>query len=121
MTGLILLAIPHSPVAGEAPPELPAEFRDWLIAVETLITDEELDYFFSLEENFRRGAFIDRFWQVRDPYPDTVRNEFRENWMSRVDDALDEFGSLTDARARFYMLNGWPNGILLITGRVLDR
>jgi VWFA-related protein len=117
----MLLAIPHSPVAGEAPPELPAEFRDWLVAVETLITDEELDYFFSLDENFRRGAFIDRFWQVRDPYPDTVRNEFRENWMSRVDDALDEFGSLTDARARFFMLNGWPNGILLITGRVLDR
>ncbi|MGB6849190.1 MAG: VWA domain-containing protein [Thermoanaerobaculia bacterium] len=117
----MLLAIPHSPLAGESPPELPAEFREWLVAVETLITDEELDYFFSLEEDFRRGAFIDRFWKVRDPYPDTVRNEFRETWMLRVDDALDEFGTLTDARARFFMLNGWPNGVLLITGRVLDR
>jgi len=121
IAGLMLLAIPHSPVGGEAPPELPAEFREWLVTVETLITDEERDYFLSLEENFRRGAFIDRFWQVRDPYPDTVRNEFRETWISRVDDALQEFGSLTDDRARFFMLNGWPNGIRLINGRVLDR
>jgi VWFA-related protein len=121
IASLILLAFPFSPVAGASPPELPVEFQEWLVAVETLITEEEREYFLSLEENFRRGAFIDRFWQVRDPYPDTVRNEFRRTWMSRVDDALDEFGSLTDDRARFFMLNGWPNGILLITGRVLDR
>jgi Ca-activated chloride channel family protein len=121
IVGLTLLIIPHSPVGGESPPELPAEYQDWLVAVETLITAEEQDYFLSLEENFRRGAFIERFWKVRDPFPDTVRNEFRESWMSRVDDALDEFGSLTDARARFFLLHGWPNGVVLISGRVLDR
>ena len=121
LAGLMALANLHSLGAAGTNPGLPPEFQEWLVAVETLITEEERDYFLSLEENFRRGAFIDRFWRVRDPYPDTVRNEFRETWMSRVDDALDEFGSLTDDRARFFMLNGLPNGIQLMNGRVLDR
>jgi GWxTD domain-containing protein len=120
LLGLVALAGSY-PIGAVETPELPIEFQEWLVAVKTLLTEEERGYFLSLEENFRRGAFIDRFWQVRDPYPDTVRNEFRESWMSRVDEALDEFGSLTDARARFFMLNGPPNGILLITGRLLDR
>ena len=28
----------------------------------------------------QRDAFIRRFWGVRDPFPQTARNEFQERW-----------------------------------------
>lgn len=92
--------------------QLEAEYRDWLAAVELLITKTELEAFLELDKNYQRDAFIEQFWRQRDPYPSTARNEFRSRWERRLEQALLEFGSMEDERATIYMINGDPAGRL---------
>ena len=42
------------------------------------------------------------------PFPTPSRNELRESWRARVDQARPDFGSLKEDRARFFLLNGAP-------------
>ena len=92
----------------QAVANLPQTYREWLQEVAPLITKEEREAFLKLEKDYQRDAFIESFWRVRDPYPDTARNELRESWSGRVDQARQEFGTLDDVRARMYLLNGAP-------------
>src|SRR5262245_58927518 len=69
-------------VKGEA--AVPERFTRWLHEVDPLITQPEREAFLSLRRDYHRDAFIRRFWQVRDPFPETGRNELKENWDERV-------------------------------------
>src|SRR5690606_38274046 len=82
--------------------------RRWLTEVEPIITEEERDAFLLLEKDYQRDAFIRRFWEVRDPYPYTSRNELKESWDSRVATAYQTFGAPDAERARYLLLNGPP-------------
>jgi VWFA-related protein len=93
--------------------QLPEKYRQWLEGVELLITDEEKTIFVELEKDYQRDAFIERFWEVRDPYPRTGRNEFRESFNVRMEFALEEFGSLEDARSQVLLLNGEPSSRII--------
>ena len=44
----------------------------------------EREAFLALAQDYQRDAFIRRFWQVRDPFPQTARNELEERWEERV-------------------------------------
>ena len=92
----------------QAVANLPQTYQEWLQEVAPLITKEEREAFLKLEKDYQRDAFIENFWRVRDPYPDTARNELRESWSARVEEARQEFGTLDDVRARMYLLNGAP-------------
>ncbi len=105
---LLLLAGAATPLLAATPAELPEAYRQWLDEVEPLITKEERAAFLKLERDYQRDAFIERFWQVRDPFPDTARNELRESWEIRLAEARQLFGTLDEERARFYLLNGPP-------------
>lgn len=87
---------------------LPAKYRQWLDDMEPIISDEERKLFLSIDKDYQRDAFIERFWKARDPYPDTGRNEYREDYESRVREARETFGRITDDRARVLLTNGWP-------------
>ena len=89
----------------------------WLEEVDILVTDEERQYFLSLREDFRRDAFIEQWWKVRDPEPMTVTNELKRSWGERVATALGDYGSLRDDRARAFLLNGPPGPFRLPNGR----
>ena len=91
----------------------PAErFRAWLADVDPLITSRERETFLSLSADGDREAFIQRFWEVRDPFPSTSRNEAKERWEERLPDAHRRWGGTGDDRARAYLLNGEPDGIV---------
>ncbi len=102
---LVALAAPAFAIAEK---DLPETYRLWLEEVAPIITKAEREAFLALEKDYQRDAFIERFWQVRDPYGDTARNELRESWSTRVAEAKQLFGSLDEERARFYLLNGAP-------------
>lgn len=104
----------------EIPDNLDRDFRDWLEIVSLLMSDEELEYFLAIEEDYRRWAFIEAFWEVRDPEPRTEYNEFKLRWLGRVDQALEDWGTLDDARSRFYLLNGEPGRFVIGSGQVID-
>jgi len=115
----LLATVPAAPAAAaraghraEVPADLAPQYKAWLAEVGLIITDAEWEAFLKLEKDYQRDAFIERFWQVRDPYPDTARNEAREAWESRKSQAEQEFASLDEDRARFFLLNGPPSATL---------
>lgn len=93
---------------------LSPEHQRWLASVELIISKEERETFLAIEEPYQRDAFIERFWRTRDPYPDTARNEFRERWQAKVDEAGVRFGKLDSDRGRIFLLNGAPDALIPI-------
>ncbi|MFN7943192.1 MAG: VWA domain-containing protein [Thermoanaerobaculia bacterium] len=111
---LALAALPGtspSPAHAKTDPRierLTPEEKQWLEEVAVLISKDERETFLDLEKDYQRDAFIERFWKVRDPYPDTARNELRDSWSERVLQARQEFGDLQEDRSRIFLLNGPP-------------
>jgi VWFA-related protein len=87
---------------------LPERDRAWLEEVDPLVTKRERDVFTGLRAETEREAFIEGFWQARDPFPQTPRNELREEWESRLTEAQRSFGGLADDRSRVFLLRGSP-------------
>ena len=92
----------------EAIKQLPEKYQQWLKIVDLLITDEEIETFLALEKDYQRDAFIKRFWEARDTYKSTARNEFEDRWEANIELAQSQFGSLEDDRSRILLLNGPP-------------
>ena len=88
---------------------LPEQYQFWLQSVDLLISRQEIDIFLELGKDYQRDAFIERFWQARDPYPDTPTNEFREGYEKRVAQATELFGRLDEDRAIILLLNDYPD------------
>ena len=96
--------------------ELATPYKKWLEEeVPYIITDEERSAFLQLQTNEEREQFIEAFWQRRDPTPDTVENEFKEEHYRRIAYANERFSSgipgwRTD-RGRMYIMWGPPDSI----------
>ncbi len=96
--------------------ELATPYKKWLDEeVPYIITNEERSAFLQLQTNEEREQFIEGFWQRRDPTPDTVENEFKEEHYRRIAYANERFSSgipgwRTD-RGRMYIMWGPPDSI----------
>jgi len=96
--------------------ELETPYRKWLTEdVTYIITDEERQAFKRLQTDEERDQFIEQFWLRRDPTPDTIENEFKEEHYRRIAYANEHFASgipgwKTD-RGRFYIMYGPPDEI----------
>jgi GWxTD domain-containing protein len=96
--------------------ELDTPYKKWLQEeVPYIISDEERAAFLQLQTNEEREQFIESFWQRRDPTPDTVENEFKEEHYRRIAYANERFASgiagwRTD-RGRTYVIWGPPDEI----------
>ena len=94
--------------------ELDTPYKKWLQEeVPYIISDEERSAFLHLQTNEEREQFIEAFWQRRDPTPDTVENEFKEEHYRRIAYANERFASgipgwKTD-RGRTYIIWGPPD------------
>jgi GWxTD domain-containing protein len=82
-----------------------------------LSTAEEREQWNRLQDNDARKKFVDAFWAVRDPDPETRVNEARIELLHRVAfadmafiEAADDRGSLTD-RGRVFVLLGPPSRV----------
>jgi GWxTD domain-containing protein len=91
--------------------ELETPYRKWLNEdVAYIITDEERAAFKRLQTDEEREQFIEQFWLRRDPTPDTVENEFKEEHYRRIAYANEHYpsgipGWKTD-RGRIYITYG---------------
>ncbi len=104
---LFAAAAPADEGDAEAP-ALEKRYADWLDMVDLMITDEEKEFFTSITVDFRRDAFIERFWKERDPDPRTSMNELRLPWEEHAEIARRRWGNLLDARSQVLMLKGEP-------------
>lgn len=89
---------------------LPLEFKEFLSNVHFLISDAEREAFLKVTQDYQRRAWIERFWRIRDPYPDSARNEFRARWEERLLYVDQEFEGPRSDRARMFLFNGEPSG-----------
>lgn len=91
--------------------ELGSVYKKWLDnEVAYIITDEEKAVFNRLTTNEEREQFIENFWLRRDPTPDTIENEEKEEHYRRIAYANERFASgipgwKTD-RGRIYIIWG---------------
>jgi GWxTD domain-containing protein len=96
--------------------ELETPYRKWLNEdVSYIITDEERSAFKRLQTDEEREQFIEQFWLRRDPTPDSVENEYKEEHYRRIAYANEHYASgipgwKTD-RGRIYITYGPPDEI----------
>ncbi len=80
-----------------------------------IITDEERNAWNGLGTDEEREVFVEQFWLRRDPTPDTIKNEYKEEHYRRIAYANEHFASYipgwkTD-RGRIYIEHGPPDEI----------
>lgn len=96
--------------------ELEGPFRKWLDEdVRYIITTEERKAFLQLSTDEEREQFIQQFWVRRDPTPDSMENEYREEHYRRIAYANERYASgipgwKTD-RGRVYIAYGPPDEV----------
>jgi GWxTD domain-containing protein len=91
--------------------ELETPYRKWLNEdVAYIISDEERAAFKRLQTDEEREQFIEQFWLRRDPTPDTVENEFKEEHYRRIAYANEHYASGIPGwkadRGRIYIMYG---------------
>jgi len=94
--------------------ELETPYRKWLNEdVTYIITDEERTSFKRLSTDEEREQFIEGFWLRRDPTPDTMENEFKEEHYRRIAYANEHYASGIPGwkadRGRIYIMYGPPD------------
>ena len=91
--------------------ELMTPYRKWMNEdVFYIISDEERATFKRLQTDEEREQFIEQFWLRRDPTPDSIENEFKEEHYRRIAYANEHYASgipgwKTD-RGRIYIAYG---------------
>src|SRR5579859_4425724 len=96
--------------------ELSTDEQHWLKEdVKWIITSEEEKAFKALSNHEEREQFIEQFWLRRDPTPDTVENEFKEEHYRRIAYANEHYsngiqGMNTD-RGHIYIVFGKPDEV----------
>src|SRR4051812_24718775 len=94
---------------------LPPHYRDWLTKeVNYIATEDEAQAFVRLSTDAERDAFMARFWEIRNPEPNSPTNRYREEIYQRIAYANQWFGHeqgtpgyLTDM-GRVYITLGAP-------------
>jgi GWxTD domain-containing protein len=96
--------------------ELHSAYDKWLDEdVAWIVTEDERAAFHRLGNDEEREQFIEQFWLRRDPTPDTLENEYKEEHYRRIAYANEHFASgvpgwRTD-RGRIYIMHGMPDEI----------
>ena len=96
--------------------ELEGPFQKWLDEdVRYIITNDERKVFLQLSTDEEREQFIESFWIRRDPTPDSMENEYKEEHYRRIAYANERYASgipgwKTD-RGRIYIAYGPPDEI----------
>jgi GWxTD domain-containing protein len=93
------------------------DLKDWVRGpIRYISLKREMVDFKNLDNDAARTLYIEKFWQRRDPTPDTMVNEYRQLFWERVQQANENFvdstkpGWLTD-RGKIHILYGPPTEI----------
>jgi VWFA-related protein len=90
---------------------LNADHTRFLVDVEWLISRAERKSFLALDADYQREGFIRRFWEARDPYPETTVNEFQVQWTRRLEEAESRYKTKYDDRYRVFVVHGDPSEV----------
>src|ERR1700721_3032570 len=96
--------------------ELDSQYKKWLDEdVVYIISPEERSAVLHLATNEEREQFIEQFWQLRNPDPDSADNTFKEEHYRRIAYVNEHFSSGIPGwkadRGRIYIMWGPPDEI----------
>ncbi len=114
-----ILLLATAALAQDAATTLDRRHADFLDTTSAILTDTERRVFGELRHDYQRDAFIQRFWSVRDPFPETPQNEFRERFERTLEMAEERFGDARGARFEALLLHGEPQRTFTTTCRLL--
>jgi len=77
--------------------ELKKAYVEWINDVDLILTQAERDAWTKLDTDEEREKFIEDFWRIRDPDPDSEENEFKLEFFERVAYANEHFSRHTRA------------------------
>ncbi len=101
-------AVPAAEPSAKKPPEPAAAAEPFLSDVAALLLPAERDAYLALTRSYQRRAFERRFWEVRDPFPETPRNELEERFTEHLRLARERYPAPDDERLRMSLFNGEP-------------
>ena len=112
----VVLAVTAVPAEAKKKPAVP-DLKEWIDGpIRYLAQKIETKEFRSLRTDADRILYIERFWALRDPYPETMTNEYRQLFWDRVRQANELFldssyqGWHTD-RGKIHILYGPPTDV----------
>jgi GWxTD domain-containing protein len=97
-------------------------YKKWLQEeVVWIVSQKERARFLTLKTDQEKEAFVEEFWERRDPTPSTPRNEYKDEHYRRFEHALKTFqegvpGWRTD-RGRVYIIQGPPDREFFISSQ----
>jgi GWxTD domain-containing protein len=96
LAALVLgLLFQPSAIAAARHVKLPPTYEHWIEEeVNYLITNQEKAIFLALTTNQDRDHFIESFWSIRNPDPNSPTNSFREEHYRRLEYANSHFGTI---------------------------
>ena len=115
-TAALAVAGLAGPLTAQTVEELRGPFKRWLDEdVPYIISGEERKAFVQMATDEEREHFIKSFWMRRDPTPDSIENEYKEEHYRRIAYANARYASgipgwKTD-RGRTYITQGPPDEI----------
>lgn len=83
-------------------------WKSWLAEVSPIMTRLEKQTTTLLKTEEDRQRYQEAFWKVRDPDPSTPVNEFRDEYLRRLEHARKSLNGPSSDRGRIYLLLGKP-------------
>jgi VWFA-related protein len=111
LLALLLLLLSGTVASAKGDAALPPRYQKWLDEVAVLMSPEERAAFLALHEDARRDAFIEAFWNARDPDPAHPDHSFKKAYYERREEAVHRYRSLKSDAAKIYVINGDPGDI----------
>ncbi|HEX9459712.1 MAG TPA: VWA domain-containing protein, partial [Thermoanaerobaculia bacterium] len=92
--------------------KLTDQYRQFLIDVEPIIQETEIDTFLILESDAQRDLYIADFWRRHDLTEGMPSGTFRQVYYDRIATVKERYRSVNSDRARAYLIHGEPAELL---------
>ena len=116
---LVLICLVSLAHAADKSKSLPPKYRHWLNAeVNYIIDSQEKKEFLALTTDAGRDSFIDAFWKVRNPDPNSEINTYKEEHYRRLAYANEHYGTIglddgwRSDQGRMYIVLGPPKQVM---------
>src|SRR6266545_5599109 len=93
---------------------LEQKYKEWLQAVDMIITDDERQVFLQIGDNYQKDKFIETFWKRRSIDAHGLRTDFQRVYLQRIETAKEQFKNLNNDRAKVFVINGPPDAVIPI-------
>ncbi len=94
--------------------KLEPKYKEFLQLVDLIVTKDEKEVFLQISDSYQKDRFIEAFWRRRSIDSSGIRTDYQHVYTDRVQLAKEQFRNLNNDRAKIFIINGAPDGIVPI-------